>query len=69
MFVDPIPISERFVPKVGDIICCRYYELRDERESVAGDPTEDIRVVIRVVSWMSRAEREQRQMRWWERLA
>ena len=25
MFVDPIPISELFVLKVEEIICCRYY--------------------------------------------
>ena len=25
MFVDPSPTSERFMLKVKDIICCRYY--------------------------------------------
>ena len=52
MFVDPIPTSERFVLKVKDIIYCRYYYLRDEHESVDGDCTADIRVVIRGLSWL-----------------
>ena len=52
MFVYPIPTLERFVLKVEEIICRRYYQWRDVRESVAGDPTEDIRVVIRGVSWI-----------------
>ena len=69
MFVDPIPTSDIFVLKAEDIICCRYYYLQDECESVAGDPTEDIRVVILKVSWMSRAERERRRRRHWARSA
>ena len=32
--------------------------LRDERKLVAGDPTEDIRVRIRRVSWLLQVEQE-----------